>query len=73
MPELTSADLHVTLEVAQRGSFTAAAEALGYTQSAVSRQIIATEAAVRAPLFERHARGARPSRQRRRCCDTRAT
>lgn len=61
MPELTLTGLRVTLEVAQRGSFTAAAEALGYTQSAVSRQIIATEAAVGAPLFERHARGVRPT------------
>ncbi|MFE2541675.1 LysR family transcriptional regulator [Actinacidiphila glaucinigra] len=61
MPELTLTGLRVTLEVAQRGSFTAAAEALGYTQSAVSRQIIATEAAVGAPLFERQARGVRPT------------
>ncbi|MEV0264664.1 LysR family transcriptional regulator [Streptomyces sp. NPDC050617] len=61
MPELTLTGLRVTLEVARRGSFTAAAEALGYTQSAVSRQIIATEAAVGAPLFERHARGVRPT------------
>jgi len=61
MPELTLTGLRVMLEVAQRGSFTAAAEALGYTQSAVSRQIIATEAAVGAPLFERRARGVRPT------------
>jgi DNA-binding transcriptional LysR family regulator len=61
MPELTLTGLRVALEVAQRGSFTAAAEALGYTQSAVSRQIIATEAAVGAPLFERQARGVRPT------------
>lgn len=61
MPELTLTGLRVMLEVAQRGSFTAAAEALGYTQSAVSRQIIATEAAVGAPLFERQARGVRPT------------
>ncbi|MEU3183837.1 LysR family transcriptional regulator [Streptomyces sp. NPDC006923] len=59
MPELTLTGLRVALEVARRGSFTAAAEALGYTQSAVSRQIIATETAVGAPLFERHARGVR--------------
>ncbi|MEU7045512.1 LysR family transcriptional regulator [Streptomyces varsoviensis] len=61
MSEPTLTGLRVTLEVAQRGSFTAAAEALGYTQSAVSRQIIATEAAVGATLFERHARGVRPT------------
>jgi DNA-binding transcriptional LysR family regulator len=40
-------------EVARRGSFTAAAEALGYTQSAVSRQISALEREVGAPLFDR--------------------
>jgi DNA-binding transcriptional LysR family regulator len=61
MPELTLTGLRVTLEVAQRGSFTAAAEALGYTQSAVSRQILAAEAAVGASLFERLARGVRPT------------
>ncbi|MCF3961993.1 LysR family transcriptional regulator [Streptomyces fuscigenes] len=62
MPELTLTGLRVTLEVAQHGSFTAAADALGYTQSAVSRQVLAMEAAVGAPLFERHARGVRPTR-----------
>jgi DNA-binding transcriptional LysR family regulator len=40
-------------EVAARGSITAAAEALGYTQSAVSRQIAALEDDVGAPLFDR--------------------
>jgi DNA-binding transcriptional LysR family regulator len=63
MAELTLTGLRVLLEVAQRGSFTAAAEALGYTQSAISRQISATEAAAGAPLFERHARGVRPTQQ----------
>lgn len=61
MSELTLTGLRVALEVARRGSFTAAAEALGYTQSAVSRQIGAAEAAVGAPLFERYARGVRPT------------
>lgn len=59
MPELTLTGLRVTVEVAQRGSFTAAAESLGYTQSAISRQISATEAAVGSPLFDRQARGVR--------------
>ena len=40
-------------EVAGRGSFTAAGEALRYTQSAVSRQIAALEDDVGAPLFDR--------------------
>jgi DNA-binding transcriptional LysR family regulator len=40
-------------EVARRGSFTAAAEALQYTQSAVSRQIAALERELDASLFDR--------------------
>ena len=49
-------------EVARRGSFTAAAEALQYTQSAVSRQIAALERELGAPLFDRlPRRGVRPT------------
>jgi DNA-binding transcriptional LysR family regulator len=59
--ELTLVGLRVVHEVAARGSFTAAAEALGYTQSAVSRQVAATEQAAGTPLFERLARGVRPT------------
>jgi DNA-binding transcriptional LysR family regulator len=59
MSELTLAGLGVVLEVARTGSFSAAAERLGYTQSAVSRQVAVTEKAAGAPLFERHARGVR--------------
>src|ERR1700751_5483027 len=59
MPELTLAGLRVALEVARTGSFSAAAERLGYTQSAVSRAGGGTERAAGAPLFERHARGVR--------------
>ena len=55
--ELTLTGLRVVLEVARVGSFSTAADQLGYTQSAVSRQIAATEAAVGAALFARHARG----------------
>lgn len=62
MTELTLTGLRVVLEVARQGSFTAAAEALGYTQSAVSRQVNTTEAAAGALLFERHARGVRPTK-----------
>jgi DNA-binding transcriptional LysR family regulator len=46
-------------EVARRGSFTAAAGTLGYTQSAVSRQMSALEAELGARLFDRVPRGVR--------------
>jgi DNA-binding transcriptional LysR family regulator len=59
--DLTLIGLRVVQEVAARGSFTAAADALGYTQSAISRQVAAMEDAAGALLFERHARGVRPS------------
>lgn len=61
MSDLTLVGLRVVLEVARTGSFTAAADRLGYTQSAVSRQVAVTERAAGAPLFERHARGVRPT------------
>jgi DNA-binding transcriptional LysR family regulator len=51
--------LRVFREVADRGTLTAAAEALGYTQSAVSRQIAALERAVGAPLLQRRHDGVR--------------
>ncbi|MCV7357536.1 LysR family transcriptional regulator [Mycolicibacterium fluoranthenivorans] len=44
-------------EVAAHGSITAAAEALGYTTSAVSQQIAKLEKEAGQPLLERHARG----------------
>ena len=43
--------------VAEAGSFTRAAESLGLSQSAISRQISALEDDLRTPLFHRHARG----------------
>jgi DNA-binding transcriptional LysR family regulator len=46
-------------EVASRGSLTAAAQGLGYTQSAVSRHIAALENATGARLFDRLPRGVR--------------
>jgi len=52
--DVTPAGLRVLREVAERGTFTAAAEALGYTQSAVSRQVAALERAAGARLFDRH-------------------
>lgn len=59
MMEITLAGLRVLREVAARGSFTAAAEALGYTQSSISRQVAGLEAAAGAQLFERATRGVR--------------
>lgn len=61
MPELTLTGLRVVAEVALTGSISAAAERLGYTQSAVSRQVASAEAAAGTALFERHARGVRPT------------
>ena len=49
--------LRVLREVAQSGSFTAAARALGYTQSAISRQVAALEAVAGRALFERRRDG----------------
>ncbi|MVO85212.1 LysR family transcriptional regulator [Streptomyces sp. p1417] len=57
MAEFTLTGLRVVHQVATTGSFTRAAEALGYTQSAVSRQVAAAEAAAGAPLFDRGRRG----------------
>ena len=51
--------LRVLVEVARRGSFSAAAEALSYTQSAVSQQVASLEAEAGMTLLERHARGVR--------------
>jgi DNA-binding transcriptional LysR family regulator len=51
--------LRVLREVAQRGSFSAAAESLSYTQSAVSQQIAALEAETGMALLERLPRGVR--------------
>ncbi len=49
--------LRVLKEVAYRGSFSAAADALSYTQSAVSQQVAALEAETGLALVERHPRG----------------
>jgi DNA-binding transcriptional LysR family regulator len=51
--------LRVFREVAERGTFTAAATALGYTQSAVSRQIASIERAAQTQLLERRREGVR--------------
>ena len=49
--------MRVLREVARQGSFSAAAEALGFTQSAVSQQVAALEREVDATLVERRGRG----------------
>jgi DNA-binding transcriptional LysR family regulator len=49
--------LRILREVAHRGSFSAAADALSYTQSAVSQQIAALEAETGMTLLERRPRG----------------
>jgi DNA-binding transcriptional LysR family regulator len=51
--------LRVLREVAARGSFSAAADALAYTQSAVSQQIAALEREAGTKLVDRSARGVR--------------
>ena len=54
---LNVARLRVLREVARQGSFSAAADSLSYTQSAVSQQIAALEAETGLALLERHPRG----------------
>src|SRR5256885_624898 len=51
--------MRVLREVAMRGSFSAAAEALSFTQSAVSQQIAALEREAGTTLVQRSARGVR--------------
>jgi DNA-binding transcriptional LysR family regulator len=54
---LNTARLKILNEVAHRGSFSATADALDYTQSAVSQQIAALEAEAGMTLLQRHPRG----------------
>jgi DNA-binding transcriptional LysR family regulator len=51
--------LRILIEVANRGSFSAAAEALSYTQASVSQQIAALESETGVTLLERLPRGVR--------------
>src|SRR5271165_487763 len=51
--------LRILIEVANRGSFSSAADALSYTQSAVSQQVAALEAEAGVTLIERLPRGVR--------------
>src|SRR5687767_8801872 len=59
MAEFSVSGLRVLGAVTEAGSFSAAAAALGYTQSAVSRQVAALEAAAGRRLFERRHDGVR--------------
>jgi DNA-binding transcriptional LysR family regulator len=58
---LTVARLRVLQEVARRGSFSAAADALAYTQSAVSQSIATLEAETGAALLHRDRGAVRPT------------
>ncbi|GAA5707635.1 hypothetical protein SM007_39525 [Streptomyces avermitilis] len=61
MSDFTVVGLRVVREAARYGSFSMAAERLGYTQSAISRQIALMEQAAGQALFERRARGVQPT------------
>jgi DNA-binding transcriptional LysR family regulator len=55
--DVSHTGLRVLREVAAAGSFSAAAHSLGYTQSAVSRQVATLEAVAGRPLFDRGRHG----------------
>ncbi|MEV6719524.1 LysR family transcriptional regulator [Streptomyces xanthochromogenes] len=55
--DISSTGLRVLRQIAESGSFTAAAARLGYTQSAISRQAAALERSVGTTLFERRPDG----------------
>lgn len=61
MSEFTVVGLRVVRAAARYGSFSVAADRLGYTQSAVSRQVALMERAAGQALFERQARGVAPT------------
>ena len=50
--------------VIETGSFTGASERLGFTQSAVSKQVAALESAAGVQLFRRGSRGVEPTARR---------
>ncbi len=58
---LNTSRLNVLREVVARGSFSTAADALSYSQSAVSQAIATLEGEVGTPLIERDRRGVRPT------------
>jgi DNA-binding transcriptional LysR family regulator len=55
--DVSPTGLRILREIAQAGSFSAAAHSLGYTQSAVSRQVAALETATGRRLFDRSRQG----------------
>ncbi|MEU6777196.1 LysR family transcriptional regulator [Streptomyces sp. NPDC046759] len=57
--DISSTGLRVLRQIAESGSFTAAATRLGYTQSAVSRQAASLERSAGIALFERRPDGVR--------------
>ncbi|RMB84757.1 LysR family transcriptional regulator [Streptomyces shenzhenensis] len=57
--DISSTGLRVLQQIAESGSFTAAAARLGYTQSAVSRQAASLERSAGATLFDRRPDGVR--------------
>ncbi|MFE2698499.1 LysR family transcriptional regulator [Streptomyces mirabilis] len=57
--DISSTGLRVLRQIAESGSFTAAATRLGYTQSAVSRQAASLERSAGTDLFERRPDGVR--------------
>ena len=61
MADLAAHELRVLVAVERAGSFTAAAEQLGLTQSAVSHAVRSCERKVGAVLFDRGRHGARPT------------
>jgi DNA-binding transcriptional LysR family regulator len=58
---LNASRLNVLREVVAHGSFSEAADALSYSQSAVSQAIATLEGELGAPLIERDRRGVRPT------------
>ncbi|MFG2971372.1 LysR family transcriptional regulator [Streptomyces sp. NPDC048331] len=61
MPDLLPQELRILVAVADSGGFSAAAAALGLTQSAVSHAVRGSETKVGAVLFERGRAGATPT------------
>ncbi|MFD3540873.1 LysR family transcriptional regulator [Streptomyces sp. NPDC058662] len=61
MAELLPQELRILVAVAEAGGFTAAAAALGLTQSAVSHSVRGSEAKIGAVLFDRGRGGASPT------------